>query len=402
MQERRHGQNMTKTLRYLLSSYTFRPVATAGICLLAAAEVVAQRPDSVRVAGPPACAECRIELHPVLELGDDEGEGRLERTLASWARDSRGRIYLSGGSFGRVRVFDSSGRFLRTLAERDEGAEDPPSIGLVAVAPGDTVHLVDDLAAERRVLDPELREVRRAPTSVHLQASSLMLLLPGGELLASGVVPTREGIGFPLHRVGADGEAWLSFGSENPRHHPGGETMLRKLARSGASELWAGFLHRYRLERWTLEGEHRLTVVREAPWFEPYTRVTPVPGEPPRPILMAMREDAEGRLWTLVRVADPEWERAEVLPADTAVLRRNPMAAHDLAEVYDTMVEVFDGRCGTLLHSQRFPGLLVGFLDDSHILEWRVRGVVAPPRLGVWRVEPNFPPRSEQPCRSVP
>ncbi len=379
-----------------------RGIAAVAAALLAASQAAAQPgADSVHVVGGPACAECRLVLHPVLELGDSAGDGRLDRTLASWARDSRGRIYLAGGSFGRVRVFDAEGRFLRTLADSAAGDASAPAIGLVVVAEGDTVHLLDDLHGERRILGPDFREVRRLPTSEHLRASALMLMLPGGDLVAPGTVPTRDAVGYPLHRVDVGGEVRASFGSDAPRFGPGGDPDLRKLART-PDGVWAGFLQRYRIERWTLEGRRERTLVREAPWFEPYTRVRPGPGEPPRPTLMALREDAEGRLWTLVRVADPAWERATVYPVDTALARRNPTAQHDLAELYDTVVEVFDGRCGTLLLSERVPMLLAGFLDDDHLLEWRVRGVAAPPRLGVWRVEPNLPPRSEEPCRSVP
>jgi hypothetical protein len=379
--------------------WRFAAILCAG--LATSVPLTAQSADSLRVVGSPVCAECRLVLHPVLEIGDSTGDGRLDRTLASWARDSRGRIYLAGGSFGRVRVFDAQGRFLRTLADSAAGDEAAPAIGLVALAEGDTLHLLDDLHGERRILDADFNEVRRLPTSEHLRASPLMLMLPGGDLIASGTVATRDAVGYPLHRVGIDGEVRASFGSDAPRVGPGLDPDLRKLARTPGG-VWAGFLQRYRIERWTLEGRRELTLVRDAPWFEPYARARPAPGEPPRPTLMALREDARGRLWTLVRVADPAWERATVYPVDSALRRRDPVAQYDLAELYDTIVEVFDVRCGTLLLSERLPMLVAGFLDDDHLLEWRVRGVAAPPRLGVWRVEPNLPQRSEEPCRSVP
>lgn len=373
----------------------------AAMLLFAGGGARAQGADSIVIGGAPRCAECRIELRPVLELGDSTGDGRLERTITSWTRDSRGRIYVAGGSFARVRVFDAAGRFLRTLADSVADDVGAPAIGLVAVTAGDTVHLVDDLHRERRVLAPDYREVRRVPTSEHLRASALMLMLPGEEFVAPGTVPTRDAIGYPLHRVSAGGEVRFSFGSDAPRFAPGTEPELRKLARTDGG-VWSGFLQRYRVERWTLDGRRTMTLVRDAPWFEPYTRVRPAPGEPPRPTLMSMREDAKGRLWTLVRVADPRWADAPVFPTDTLLARRNPAARHDLADLYDTVVEVFDTRCGTLLLSQRLPMLLVGFLDDDHLLEWRIRGVAAPPRLGVWRAGSTLPPRSEEPCRSAP
>jgi hypothetical protein len=329
------------------------------------------------------CAGCRLELRKVVEIGDAAGPGRLDRTLASWAADSRGRILLASGWEVPVRVFEADGRFAGTLRPEAPGDTLPLSIGLVSVSPGDTVHLVDDLRGLHLVLDPAGRVVRRH-TPTPLRPASMRLLLPGGGAVGTGSVPTRENVGYPLHLLAPDGAVVRSFGADVPEDVPGRSMDLRKLARAGDDAVWAGHLTRYRIERWSLGGARQAALVREVPWFPAYTSMRWVPGEAPHPILMALREDAEGRLWSVVRVADARLRDARPVVADSA--RRDPAAPYDPEELYDTMVEVIDPTCGRVLLSRRFPGLLAGFLGGDRMISWSDRPG-GHPRVTVWRID---------------
>ncbi|HYW09515.1 MAG TPA: hypothetical protein VE913_21315 [Longimicrobium sp.] len=345
------------------------------------------------------CGDC-LGIRSELRVGDDAGPGRLDRGLASWARDSRGRIYVSGGSFGKLRVFGADGRFLRILPERapSDTAEWVP--GLVAITPGDTVHLVDDLSGQHQVLDPSFRPVRTLTVSPFLRASAMMLVLPGDTLFGSGTVATRDGIGYPLHFLSPKGDVVRSFGTDSPDVSPSAPPSLRKLAPAGAGRFWAGELTRYRVERWTADGRRDAVIEREVPWFPAYARMGQQRGEAPKPLLMAVRQDSAGRLWTVVRVADPRWSEARAAPVDSSLARRSPLAPYDLNQIYDTVVEVFAPGCTRPAASQRFPQLFAGFLDDRHLVEWRVLNANAPARLGVWRIELNIPPAGEHPCNA--
>ena len=347
--------------------------------------------------GQAPCEDC-LRVRRELRVGDDAGPGRLDRGLASWARDSRGRIYVSGGAFGKLRVFGSNGRFLRVLPEKaaSDTAEWVP--GLVAVTPGDTIHLVDDLSGQHQVLGPDLRMVRTRTVSPFLRASAMMLVLPGDTLLGSGTVPTRDAIGFPLHWLAPDGEVVRSFGTDAPDVSPGAPPPLRKLATADGGRFWAGELTRYRLERWSADGQRDAVIERDAAWFPAYTQLGQQRGEAPKPLLMAVRQDSAGRLWTVVRVADPRWREARPAAVDTSLARRSPLAPYDLNQIYDTVVEVFEPGCTRPAASQRFPQLFAGFLDDRHLVEWRVLNANAPARLGVWRIETHIPSQGESPC----
>lgn len=332
-----------------------------------------------------SCPRCRLELQRIVELGDAQGPGRLDPTLASWAADSRGRILLASGWQVPVRVFGADGRFAGTIQPTLPGDTLPLSIGLVAVTAGDTVHLVDDLRGLHLVLGPE-GNVARTHTPTPLRPASMRLLLPGGGAVGTGTVATRDNVGFPLHLLAPDGAVVRSFGADLAEDVPGQSMDLRKLALAGQGAVWAGHLTGYRMERWSLEGVRQAALVREVPWFPSYTDMRWRPGQAPHPILMALRQDAAGRLWTVVRVADERWRDARPLVADTALARRNPAAQYDPEELYDTMVEVMDPACGRVLLSRRFPGLIAGFLDDGRMISWSDRPG-GHPRLTVWRVD---------------
>lgn len=354
---------------------------------LAAAPAALAGQDGVRLEEA-GCPGCRLELHRMVEMGDPRGPGRLDPTLASWAADSRGRILLASGWGSPVRVFGADGRFAGTMQPALPGDTLPLSIGLVTVTAGDTVHLVDDLRGLHLVLDPD-GNVVRVETPTPLRPASMRLLLPGGRAVGTGTVPTRDNVGYPLHLLGPDGAVLRSFGSDRPEDVPGQSIDLRKLALAGPDAVWAGHLTRYRLERWSLEGARQAALVRDVPWFPPYTDMRWRPDQPPHPILMALRQDAAGRLWTVVRVADARWRDARPLVADTLLARRNPAARYDPEALYDTMVEVMDPACGRVLLSRRFPGLIAGFLDDGRMISWSDRPG-GHPRLTVWRVDAAF------------
>ncbi|HYW11677.1 MAG TPA: hypothetical protein VE871_06950 [Longimicrobium sp.] len=335
-----------------------------------------------------SCPGCRLELHRVVELGDAQGPGRLDQTLASWAADSRGRILLASGWQVPVRVFGADGRFTGTLQPALPGDTLPLSIGLVTVTAGDTAHLVDDLRGLHLVLGPD-GNVVRMHTPTPLRPASMRLLLGGGRAVGTGTVATRDNVGFPLHLLGPDGAVLRSFGADLAADIPGHSMDLRKLALAGPAAVWAGHLTGYRIERWSLEGERQAAFVRDVPWFQPYTDMRWRPDQAPHPILMALRQDAGGRLWSVVRVADERWQGARPVIADTLLARRNPAAQYDPEELFDTMVEVIDPACGRVLLSRRFPGLIAGFLDDGRMVSWSDRPG-GHPRLTVWRVDAAF------------
>jgi len=382
---------------------------------------VAPQPDSgTTVVTRIDCAACRVQLTRVVTLGDSAGPGALGASLYAVARDGAGRYLVATGLTNGVGVYDASGRFVRRItigpdtvpdgstgnvANAADSAAAPfrsAAVGLVALGAADTVHLLDERRRKHLVLAPHAAGygvVRTRPLPQHPGGSWFALLLPNDELLATGDVPDREHIGLPLHRVTAEGVIGSSFGADVARRVPGEASGFRVLAAADSGRVWAAHLSRYRLERWTLDGARDRAIARVAPWFTPPATVRPLgPDSPPRPQLLAVHQDAAGRLWTLARVADPAWRTTLRRVADRR--GRAAYAAADLERLVDTVVEVFDPACGRLLASQRAPGLLARFIGDGHIAGWRAtRG--ARPRLDVWRVELLHPQQEISACATT-
>lgn len=98
----------------------------------------------------PAPGAFALSPEPVLQIGALEGENAyLFGRVRGAVRLSDGRIAVLDDRAGEVRLFDSDGRYVRTLGGRGDGPGEFDSPAFLGVLPSDTLVVVD--AAVRRI-----------------------------------------------------------------------------------------------------------------------------------------------------------------------------------------------------------------------------------------------------------
>lgn len=356
------------------------PVLLVFLAVTAPPGVEAQETARVPFVEPPRHT---IEATRITTIGSADGPDLLEYHPVTVAIDSRGRYYLTTAlALHEVKVFDSSGRFLRLIGREGEGPGEFGRISNLVVGPRDSLYVLDDGNSRLTVVSREHDMIRTAPLPFGADYPRVHYLR-NDVLLVNANVRTPEVVGLPLHTVTTNGEHLFSFGSSDPVYRPDFPQILRRrttLSRDGT--IWSAYPKQYVLERWTLSGRFVERLIVEAEWFEPYMRTRyPTPDESGFPNMQSIYEDGAGRIWCAVVVPDENW--AEGLGEPRVFEGQRYYEVEDLAATYDTRVDVIDLRTRQVLASLILDGYPIQFLSDGKLITYREPGGV--PLVDVWR-----------------
>jgi len=315
----------------------------------------------VTIGGEPACDSCRIELVHLARLGKDPDGFLMGETMVV-SKDSRNRWFVTGPYHPSVaRVFEFDGEYLGDFGAEGEGPGEFRSVVDLLEYPEGTLTVWDGgnnrfsrFTLEFGFIDqciPEVRPLRRASTTTGVLGINALRFTEAGEVL-------------PLHLLDREGKILHSFGRQEPpleRGPPGGE-HFRSISPSFGGGVWAGIRTRYEIEHWDSGGESTVILRRGVDWFRPHSdlafRMDPN-DQPPKPRLEDIREDAAGRLWTLVHLPNEHWRegfRPDTL--QSGLIWSEPV----LEEHYQARIEVLDPETGTVL-----AGLVTDELMDRFV-----------------------------------
>lgn len=330
-----------------------------------------QEPAITAVGDVPSCPACTIVLTKVAVLNDPDDGLELEQN-ARVARDSHGRYFAAPAKErGVVALFGQNGHVIRRIGRSGGGPGEFRSVRRPWVGPGDTLHV---FGSPYTVFDPDLNPVR---TYNALGDPHGFALFADGSMVLHTILYSETRIGLPLHKISPEGHIIRSFGSETRSYDPADPfAALRAVAVADSGRVWSVPMNRYVIELWDTTGHNLMQLRRDTDWFRPWTgydEKAPYRSRA-RPLVTAVAEDAEGRLWVMVGVADKDWRANSGAPTDVSI--------HD---VLDTIIEVIDPRAGRLIASTRIGIYLAGFADSSHVF---ARDVDSDGRivLTVWRV----------------
>lgn len=330
---------------------------------IATTALAAQWPREIELRGEPGCSSCRVTLGAPVTL-QTAGDADVAYAPTSLARDRRGFIYLlHEGSEAGPLVFDSTGRYTRTLGRSGDGPGEYRYANVVIVDAHDSLHVIDTRARRHSVLAPapSWSYVRGLPAAPHPRVA----LLTDGRLVSSG-----NGIGAgdqPLHWYGSDGIVKGSFGSEVPLLPTTPPALFERSLGSSRRGFWAADVLQYRVAYWQEPGSPRLVLRRVVDWFPARAgRQTATADQPPSPEITAVREDAEGLLWVLSIRAGRNW-RASVGTPRAAGGRGWGKLDRIPQRLYETVIEVIDPARPALLAALTVEGYFPFFLDDRHI-----------------------------------
>lgn len=366
-------------LIYRGSRYAFLlVVAMAGV---SSVPEQAQSQQRIEITSRPTCPRCTIQLVPVATLGDADGPGALG-TPSVVAMDRQGYFYVSTmEASGEFVVFSSAGKYVKTVGRRGSGPGEFRFIRRI-VPYGDKVHVFDSGLNRWSTLGSEGEVVTSATIPTPLGA----LVLNDSLTLVNAKILSRELVGVPLHLVSVKGEILRSFGADGTVFRLDIPLMgWRQLAKSGSDRIWAAYLTQYVIDQWDVEGNKRIELARQADWFKPHFRgaVESRTDDAPSPWIAAIHEDRQGRLWTLVAVADPNYNATLERRQMTDGIRYIPK---DLNRYFDTVIEVIDPKAGRLIASQRLDQHITHFLDADHVAGYREMPD-GTPVISVWRVQ---------------
>ena len=302
----------------------------------------------------PTCRDCVLKPRLLVTLGEASGDGIIEKNHAE-VRYSPGAglyaLFHVGGS--RILLFDSSGKFVRSVGRQGRGPGEMETLidahfsgsNIVALEYGGPKLMVMDRLGR---VSREIRLTAR-PGRFHMVSDTT--------LVVGSMERTPAAVGYPLHLVRlATGQTLRHFGSTDGQWsaaHPFAQKIV--LGRSPAPErIWSGNPARYRFEQWQVDGQLLRTVSGEPDWFP--GRVNQDRDAGPPTLLVDFGVDAADRLWTVVQVPDPDWREVPKRGREGYVL------TEDEDGFFDTRIDVFDLRgrrhLGTLRWDEAFVSLV--------------------------------------------
>lgn len=361
------------------------------ICLtilstLSSVHVMAQ--DTLRVSGS-ACSACRITVEHVVTLGGEQPNSIIPAYPQGFAQDIRGRWWLAFSRPGELPLrFSNDGHFAEPIGRSGKGpGEFTGPLRVRGFA--DSVY-IGDAALNRLSVFSDGREPARSTTNRGVYGNEWVVLSDGLFVVnSSSTLP--EYAGDPFHVFDPTGAYLRSFGGGDlsfPYDRATSLRMRRRMdrARDGL-RFWAANTD-YVIELWDAEGRKYRTIIRDAQWYHAPATPRPVtPDTPPQDIVNFLHVDTHGRLWIVVLVADPNWERA-LVPGRQELGERYRIA--DINGISDSVLEVIDAATGRLLATQRLPFVVAAMASGEFLMSLN-DGFADSPQINVWRATLQVP-----------
>ena len=340
----------------------------------------------------PACPTCSLTVSAVVELGDREGPGIVAQLFAPLAqarvvRSDDGYYYIPGHlGDGTLLRFSPDGVFQEAIGRRGEG---PGEYELPVLMGGssDDLTILDARSARLTTIRGGEVETASLPFMARTWA-----VLAGGRYVYNGLTSWREGVGHPVHVYDlASRRVTSSFGDEGAhvdrsRRDPSGH-LRRALAAATDGNIWVARENRYRIDKWSPDGERIARIERDAPWFRPWEEWPGTDFEVrPLPVIVGVGDWGDGLLMVVVRLADANWQPIQAiahedLPGHESV----PDSRQD--DLYDTVIEVLDTRSGKVLARTRVDEYVVGLVGRDGFCTYAEHSELGEPRYVVRSVD---------------
>jgi len=267
------------------------------------------------------------------------------------------------GSSGGVAVFDSAGRYLKSVGRSGGGPGEFTLVTTIGFGPGDSLWVVDGFFRAQVFSPPPELQFVRLVQSDHALAGWVTRygLLSAGMLVRSGYQPPRL--------FDWNGTRLAQFGPAQPAGNA--EHRMGPIDPVDATRVWAALSNEYVVELLGADGAIHGTVRREVDWFPADSTAPSYPWiERPRPAITAVGTDADGHLWVLVRRAHRDWEKnRRGAPQTTGPMRVGDLMAIPVNGLFEGVLDVFDMSSGRLLASREVSGGVRGFAARSVVYE---------------------------------
>lgn len=285
-----------------------------------------------------------FRLAPFAWIGADSGAAAIPTWPMVSARHPAGyRVVVpQPGTSGFVPVaYDDGGNFLGPLDPGARGEDGYVRPTFARLGPDGSVWIFD--AARRALVFDAGRRYQRT-VQLPVAPWDAVILADGRVALTSSTFAAPQ----QWVLVDASGRLIRSVGAADA-----GSPSPRRIVAGPDGTIWTVALtHRFVIEAWdTLGGlVHRFD--RAPDWFAPYDRLeAPGPDRPPQPAVQGIWLGADGALWLLGKVADPQWAAGlgPSVAGSSAILRPD--------DAFDTVIEVRDATTGVVTAAGRYDRL---------------------------------------------
>jgi len=296
-----------------------------------------EQPTEFVITDSDVCSECPADLVHEVTLGRPEDPTSIG-LFAEVSRTPDGAYFVAPSITGsEILSFGADGEYKRTVGRSGQGPGEfsrrvmPP----IVLENGDM--MVHDVLARRLTLFSPDYSVE----STHPLPFNATTVFPAGEnrYLVHGWALSRlaDDDRRPLHIFDLDSGRTTSFGDVLPEQFTAGRPFPAFLGMPTDESVWVGTHYVYEVQEWGLDGRRGRQVTRIAEWFPRPPPDSQIPDRNhnvrPEPWLQGVHEDAEGRLWMVILVADSEW-RAPSGEDHERIVEYSP------SRLLDTVIEV--------------------------------------------------------------
>jgi hypothetical protein len=299
---------------------------------LCAASVAGQ--TTVTIDDRVSCRECAVSFSLAARLGSSNDPTGVA-VLAEVAVDSRGRYAVASDvTPGEILIYDSSGRFVRTIGRRGSGPGEFQTLTKLQFGPGDSLHVLATRTARYTVFGPSLEHVR----SVGLAGRAYSFAVgPSGQVVAD-VHSVAQSSTFGFRVFSASGEPLTAFEAISNADAAAHGRSRRHVAIGPDGGIWTARPDHYEIRSYDAQGRLRATYQASRDWLASAPRPERLEiTAKPQGQISAVFVDQGGLVWVFGVVADVNWRPpSEDVPP-------NPSA------MYDTVIEVFEPRSGAIV-----------------------------------------------------
>jgi len=354
------------------------------------------------------CSSCKLTAEVVGELRDIPSELAWQ-DLPIVRRTSNGQLLamVPDREFVGIYVFDSLGRFERTVGRRGPGPGELWNPISFVVDAADTIHVLDS-GRRISVLTLDGKGIRDVRTTVTINSESGLsqayIPRPDGSIIASASSAAPNFAGIPLYALSNHGEIEKAFGTPN-LSSMGAHTARILSAGVEIGRVWVAEPTNYRLEEVRVsDGSVTRIIAIAAPWFDKSPIMTKSESDvrfaesriqvvkmdlksrptkvsiPPRTALRGMQLSS-GKLWLLWQLPAPRWDTVGTKYPFPEEMR---LSSELNDRMWITAVDVVDVDQGKLLARQYFPFhahlIAPEFMGHSYYTK------SGEPRVDVWRL----------------
>ena len=213
-------------------------------------------------------------------------------------------------------------------------------------------------------------------------------VLPDGRHVYNAFSFTPDPIGYPLHVYDeASRRITQSFGDQGVRVDRSRRSLAALsycVAAAADGNIWAARKSRYRIDKWSPDGDHITRIERDAPWFRPWEEWAGVYYEfRPEPETVGVRDWGDNLLMVVVRVADADWR--PMRPAGI-VQGHEVISSAQKEDIFDTVIEVLDTRSGTVLGRTRVDANVHNVVGRNAFSSYAEHSELGESKVVVWSV----------------